>query len=295
MTFAKRFINLRFELGSGDFGADGFDAVDLTGLRVSASIQRTGGLSYSVANLQVYGASRNIMNHLTTLGQTWPDQRKNQVTVTAGDEESGASVAFSGQINEAYLDMAGAPDGVFIVTAFTGLLDALRPLPPSSFPGSAAASVIVSGLAQQMGYSFENSGVTTQLANPYFAGTGRQQLEAVARAGDFNFFVDDVASPPVLAIWPKEGSRGGEIPLIGPDTGLVGYPAYMQNALKFTCLYSPNIVFGGKVQIDSSLDPAKGVWQTYDIGHDLESETPDGKWFTNVKCLIFGSEAPLGR
>lgn len=286
MTLARRHIDLKFQLGQGSFGDGGFDTVEVTGLRVSATISKTGGVSLSSLNLRAYGLDLSTMNQLSTLGKPLIYGRKNIVSVTAGDDVTGMALIFSGIMQEAWVDAQGAPDVAFLVTAYTGQLDSLRPLPPSSFPGSADAATIVSGLATQMGYGFENSGVTVQLANPYFPGTGRQQLETVARAGDFNFFVDDVTN--VVAIWPRDGARDGAAILVSPDTGLVGYPAHTQDGINVTTVFNPNIVYGRALKVESALIPSSGIWKPYAVTHDLESETPGGKWFTQAACTVLG-------
>lgn len=289
MTFARRQIDVRFQLGEGAFGESGFDTVDVTGLRVSASIVKAGGVSMSYLQMRVYGLDLSTMNRLSTLGKPLVDGRNNTVTVTAGDDVSGKAIVFSGIINNAWTDGRAAPEMMFNVEAFTGLLDSYRPLPPTSFPGSADAAVIVAGLAAQMGYAFENGGVNVQLANPYFAGTGRAQLESVARAGNFNFFVDDtLGAVPTLAIWPKDGVRNGLTPLVSAETGMIGYPAHTQNGISVTTVYNPNIVFGRQIEIRSSLTPAQGQWAVYSVRHELESETPGGQWTTTAECTVLG-------
>jgi hypothetical protein len=286
VTLPKRAIDVSFTLGTGSFGSGAGDTVNITGLRVAATIHKAGGVSLTSCDLRVYGMDMSQMNALSTLGKPLLSGRKNTVTVTAGDDLNGKAVAFSGIIQEAWVDANNAPEVVFIVQAFTGLIDRLKPLPPSSFSGTADAATIVSGLANQMGYAFENNGVKVQLVNPYLWGTGRQQLEKVARAGNFNFFIDDAKN--TLAIWPKTGSRGGAVPSLTPTTGLVGYPQFQQNGLLVQCLFNPSIVFGGNVQIQSSLTPACGTWTVFDVIHDLESETPGGKWFTQAQCSVLG-------
>lgn len=285
MTYLRRAIDVKFRLGTGSFGESGANTVEVKGLRVSARIQKNGGVSLSQLSMKVYGLSLSTMNQLSTLGKPLIDGRNNLVGVSAGDA-NGKAVAFQGTIYEAWVDPNAAPEVCLIVNAYTGLLDALRPLPPSSFQGQADAAVIVAGLAQQMGYGFENSGVNVQLANPYFPGTGKQQLEAVARAGDFNFFIDDVLN--VVAIWPMDAARNGEIPLISPETGMVGYPTHTENGIILTSLYNPAIVFGRDLQVESELTPATGRWTVFGVAHDLESETVGGKWFTQAQCTVLG-------
>lgn len=287
MSFSRRHIDLTFRLGQGNFGDGGFNTVKLSGLRATATISKAGGVSMTGLNLSVYGMPLDLMNQLSTLGKPLVDGRNNTVTVEAGSDDTGMAVVFIGTIFQAWADLQNAPDGVFTVEAHTGLLDALRPLAPTSFNGAADAATILSGLAQQMGYSFENTGVSTQLSYPYFSGSGRDQAMACAEAGNFNILFDNTT----LAIWPKGGARGGASVLISPDTGMVGYPTWTANGLVLTTLFNPSIAFGGTVQVDSSITPAKGQWTVFKVDHDLQSETPNGRWFTRLEATVLGHTA----
>lgn len=290
--FFRRSIDLKFEIGTGRLGQSGTDVITVIGLRVTADIQRSAGASWSTASIRAYGVPLAVMNKLTTLGQLYPDIRQNRVTVTAGDENSGKAVVFSGIITEAFADFGGMPDVAFTVNAHTGIIDNLKPLPPTSFPEGADAATMAQSIATQMGYELENVGVQVRLPASYFPGTGRQQIEALGRAGRFETFVDDTAVPPRVVMIARGGIRNGTIPLISPATGLVGYPAYVQGAIAFRTIYNPNIRFRGNVQLETSLAPANGQWNVYEISHTLESEVPDGKWQSDIRCVAFGRETP---
>ncbi len=299
MTFARRIIDVRFHLGKGSFGEDGADTVDLKGLRCAATITKSGGVSMTELNLRIWGAPLSTMNALTILGKPITHGRNNTVIISAGDEVNGVAVVFAGLITEAWVDPRAAPQVSFVVTAHTGYLDALKPVPATSYNGSVSAATIVAGIAAQMttpgidpnsdgkavvGLAFENGGVDVQLRDVYLAGTLLDQLQSIARAGNFNAIIDNGT----VAIWPADGTRGGEIPLISPSTGMVGYPVYTQNGISVTTLFNPAIIFGGKVKVETDLTPAAGLWSPYAVSHELASETPGGPWFTRLECNLFG-------
>lgn len=299
MSFSKRHITLRFKLAQGAFDQNDNDSFEVAGLRVSATITKAGGASQSNLSLRVFGLPLSVMNKLTILGKPLVDGRSNTVSVLAGSDASGQAAVFEGTISEAWVDAGGAPAVSFMVAAFSGIVPALKPIAPTSYKGPIDAALAASALAQENGYSFENSGVQVTLRSPYYPGTMLSQLEAMAQEGDFNYILDDNAVSPggiatgkTLAIWPKDGSRNGDIPLIAPDTGLVGYPTRTENGILVRTLFNPNLVFGGQIQVESSLTPANGKWSIFRIEHELESETPGGKWFTSAECSIFGQGVP---
>lgn len=289
MSYVRRLINVTFALGTGDFGNGGFNTLTFEGLRITAEITKSGGVSMSSAALRIFGMSLADMNQVSTLGKPLVGVRNNRVTVQAGDDQTGVATVFIGTIQEAWVDMGDSANPALVVQAFSGLEDQLKPVVPKSFTGSASVSVIMAGLAQDMGLAFEDSGVDVVLQRPYFPGTARMQAEACAKAAGINWTIDEGT----LAIWPAGSSRGGQIPLISPGTGLVGYPAHTQNGVVITTLFNPSITFGGRVQLESLLTPANGTWTVFAVSHTLESEMPDGDWFTRLECTVL-EFLPLG-
>lgn len=205
----------------------------------------------------------------------------NTIKILAGDDEHGMALVYGGTVSNAWPDFAGAPDVAFCVSAFGALDVAMMSIPPGSYSGGADVATIMGNLAKQMGKQFENGGVSVQLDNPYFPGSAYEQAERCAKAADINLTLDDGT----LAIWPKGSSRGGLIPLISPETGMVGYPVPNQIGVDVRTLFNPSVRMGGLVEIKSSLTPACGKWQVSALYHDLESETPNGQWFSRLSCL----------
>jgi hypothetical protein len=72
---------------------------------------------------------------------------------------------------------------------------------------------------------------------------------------------------------------------------MVGYPRFTEQAIAFDTLFNPAIGFGGSVQVQSLLTPACGKWTVYQMSYHLQSETPNGAWFTHVECTVFGSNS----
>lgn len=308
MTLGPRKINLVFSLGTGSFGDDGADTVEISGLRTSATIVETGGVGMTELQLRVWGMPLDTMRKLTVLNKlAYSEERNNTVIVKAGDEGSGTSVAFYGTIKEAWADASNAPDVEFVVSAFAGGAAAVRPVQPVSFNGPVEASVFFAAMAAQITeggqsspYRLENSGVVGTLESPYFPGTALDQIRAAAQAIKCEALLD--VNKRVLAIWPYGESRGGAAVDVSAATGLVGYPQFTQNGIAFTTLYNNNLGFGQRVKITSQLDAegiaqdlgnANGEWSVAAVQHTLEAERPGGQWFTRVECNLFGTAAPV--
>ncbi len=304
MAFTKRRITLTITLGADQatkdgtlatFDASGSDTVTLEGLRVSASIALPGGVSMSRADLRVYGMPLEVMNKLTILGAptAWVGAR-NTVTIEAGDDDAGMAVCFVGAINEAWVDASSPPDVSFIISAVTGLVDQMRPVTPTSFKGSVDVATMLSGIAGKMfpPLALQNDGVQVVLRDPYYPGTYMQQIQEICRAASCNYIVENNQR---LAIWPKDGKRGGLVPKLSKDSGMVGYPMHTQQGIQITTLFNPTITYGGEIEVESTLTPAAGAWIVFSMTHEIESETPGGQWFTQMDCNLFGKPTAIGR
>lgn len=292
MTFVRRAITLVFRLGLGSYGDSGTNTVTVDGLRVQAQIDKVVGPGMGTLNMRVYGLTPDIMNSLCALNQGAETIKSNSITVLAGDYGTVLSTVFQGQITVGQQNLNGAPETSMLVVAMAGGLGAVQSTPPVSYPGGADAGVMMQNIAQVAGWHFENYGVNVQLSTPYLIGSPMDQARAVAAAGRFNFTVDDGTFDKIqtLVMWPNNGSRGGQIPLISKDTGMIGYPDYSTslNGLNISTTFNPFIHVGGQVQIKSDLLVANGIFTTYDISHTLESETPGGQWMTRFGASTQG-------
>lgn len=282
--FVKRKINLRFTLDAqaGTFTESGSNTVDITGLRVHCSIVNNQSTTLDQCDLEIYGMPLGIMNRLTILQNAYTRGIDNQVEVTAGDGDNMALI-FSGQIFQAWADFSGQPEAVFQLSALSSLGSSYASVTPTSFKGSVDAATVASSIAGQLTppLTLHNSGVTAQLNNPYLPGDAMHQLRALAEQADFEWSMDEVG---VLSIWPRGQGRDTAQVLISPATGLVGFPSYNDKGVMLTTLYNPSVRVNGPIQVESASTPANGTWYPFHVQHDLESEVPDGRWFTHLEC-----------
>lgn len=292
MTFERRRIDLKFQLGTGSFGNDGNDTVDFKGLRCSVTINVTGGMQMASADIRVFGMPLEVMHKLTILNTlNYTQGRFNTVAISAGTSDK-VALCFTGGISEAWIDAKGQPDVAFHVAAHAGLIDTLKPVDPTSFKGSVDVATVLTGIAAKMTPPriFEGNGVSIQIADPYLPGTAADQIKAIVRAAKITV-VDDGQT---LAIYPDNGNRSslGAVD-ISPETGLVGYPAFSQNSIDAMMLFNAAVQCGMQANMKSQLPTATGKFNIYKLSHTLDSEIPDGPWFTNVAMNVPGQEAPI--
>ncbi|PVX61230.1 baseplate hub protein [Paraburkholderia unamae] len=279
MAFTRKKIELTISLGTGQFGDTGANTVTLTGLRTRAEIQQFGGDAMPQVQLLIYGLPASMINQLTAIGPVNSAvMYQNSVLIAAGDEGSALTTIYDGTIWQAWGDFNQTPDSALNIAAVGGLAASLKPVGATSFPGSADVGTIMQQLAFLAEVGFVNNGVSVQLSNPYFPGTALAQIRECAQAANINYTIENG----VLQIWPKGSARNADIPTISPQSGLIGYPAFCSNGLMLTTVFNPAVVIGGVIQVQSSITAATGKWIVTQIAHSLESEMPDGQWFTHI-------------
>lgn len=275
MAFVQRLLQFTFALGEGTFGGGGSNQITVSGLRASVKVARSGGPAMGTLDAVIYGMTDSQMNSLTTLGLIATTHRRNSVTVQAGDSGSALAVVFTGTIRDAWGDYNSQPEVGFRVMAQTGFIEALEPVPPTSVKGNADVAALLSGLAAQMNISFENNGVSISLSNPYLSGSPRVQARQIVEQAGIEWNGMDNG---VLAIWNPGDSRGGSAALVSINTGMIGYPSFTSQGIRIRSVFNPSIGFGQKIQVQSSLPKANGVWKVCDLDYELDTLTPNGKW-----------------
>lgn len=274
----KKTIRFVITLGTGKFGSSDNDTITLQGFRASADIDKAGGMMMGTLRAKIYGVKQADMNSVTTLQWKPGTLIPNTVEVFAIDGAA-ETLVFAGNIVNAWADYQSMPDVFLHIQAQAAFFNALKPIPPRSFKGRVDVPSVMAQIARDLGYTFENNGVTTQLVDVYLPNTGMEQAKDLCRAAGCDMYLDDK----VLAITPPNVPRKVIIPKISPASGLIGYPTFDGVGVNFQTLFNPAITFGGSIQLETDVQQAAGEWVVTSVGHRLESEKPGGAWFSTVR------------
>jgi hypothetical protein len=167
----------------------------------------------------------------------------------------------------------------------------LQAVSPTSYQGSVDVATAMSQLAGQMGYTFENNGVSgVTLSNPYLSGTAIDQANALAQAAGIWWGIDNG----VLFIAPAYTARtaGKVIPQIGPTSGLIGYPTFDGAGITLQSLFNPSVKFMGLIQLVTSVPRAAGQWIATTVSYKLQSQVIGGVWFMTIRGNFAGISSP---
>jgi hypothetical protein len=296
-SYTVKNLRVTFTLTNSNAVFPGTNAnqLQVSGLRISVTVKGAGLPAFPEASIRIYGMAQQDMNALAIVPVQGgkPEYTFNTVQIEA-DSGNGYSFIFSGQIYQAGPDYSGAPDVCLFVHAQSAGFDQLTPANPTSYPGTANVADIVNNIASKMSMAFENDGVTGTLTNAYYSGTLTNQLRKVCK--DAGIYAS-IENQNLLVISPAGVARTN-VPswVLSPTSGLVGYPEVLGNGyLNARSIFNPAFRQNGPITIQGSdvvIDPslpktlntlADGNWIIGPLTHILESNKPQGQWFTDMK------------
>jgi len=284
--FVKRYLTFIIGLGTGQMG-DGTPGkfYTLRDHRASVSIQMFGGETQGQANVKIFGVALDLMNTLTTIGPIMMQVRaRNSLQILAGTDPEALTTIYNGTIQTAFADFNAAPEVTLEIMATAASVAAMTPAQPSAYSGVVTVDTIMRTIANKLGYAYENVDVDNVLINPTYNGAYLDQIKACAYAADIDYSTDNLT----LAIKKRFSSFSGTPPIISPATGMVGYPMFSSNGMLVKSLFLPTIKLGGQIQVkDSQIIAANGNWIVNGVTHELDSLTPNGKWFTT--CGVYSN------
>lgn len=303
-SFVERKINVQIAL-DGDTFEGSSNVIDLSGLRVQATIQSYSGSIGSFASqmqMRISGMKNADMAKLSTLGFSSATYTKNFIKVAAGDDVNGMAYVFSGGIVCGNVDYNSMPDvGIEIVASALANFQ-YNPIAANSWKGDQNVAAMLQSIALSAGMKFQDGGVTAVLSNHAVGGTATEQIEDICTASGTQHQIKDGT----LSIWPASSYQRSVIALdVGPDTGMVGYPRYIMSGIEVTSLFLPTAEVGQQINVKSSTPApaanaphpfggapagANGSFYCFGVTHDLASQTLGGPWFTTLQLSDFPNQ-----
>lgn len=265
------------------FDKEGNNTIVFEGLRVIAQIQSGNGSVSPFAKIQIFNLNLNAINQLTKI--KWNTDREGNFNFVKLEANINGeySTVYEGTIHFAYPNFGSVPDVVLTIDSSIAMNHQINAVAPTSYKGEVDVAQAINALCQQMGMRFENNGVNAKVSNPYLPQTALEQVRALCTATNTSLYMD----LNTIAITPQGKAREVQIPVISPQSGLIGYPTpLMQGGVTFSCLYDPLLKFGGLVEIQNSLiEAANGRWLIQGLSLSLESGVPNGKWQADIQAF----------
>ena len=307
---------LNYHTGQLELSEAAGQTISLQGHRITANINDAGQVQAVSAQLQIYNVNQTLMRSLCGFGSmgifnfsansaddlaasvnvpTLYIFRSTQTYQTAGKTTAGkadlkSNLIYKGSLFNVSAQMRGAPDPFITIESYTLGAARLQQAQAMSYKGAVPATTLAQTIANIMGLSFENNGVSTILENPYFAGDAATQLRDLAEQALFNFST----SNGTLSIWPVSSYRtpAGSTPVINSSNGLLDYPEFNGVGVTFRTIYMPSIRFGDLIKLESIVPNVTGYYTVTNVSHHLSQQLPGGPWESQIQATFMRN--PIG-
>jgi hypothetical protein len=273
------------------FAGTNNNVLTLDEFRMSATLTAAGNWT-NFLDLTIFGVRQQDMNALTVLwaGPDFTAVNSRASVALESNDGGGWFQVFQGQFQQAQPNYQEVPDANITIYAAAGFGQQIASAPPSSYTGGASVATIAQSLASQMGFNFENNGVSAQLHTPYFPGTLMDQFRQLCDHANIDYYFD---ANETLIICPKNQGRIGKTTIpVSPQSGMVGYPTVQQYGVNVKVLFLPQLALGNPIDIQSDIPGANGKWFPQRMVAQLESWKPGGQWFASLDCYPFSAATP---
>ena len=273
------------------FAGQSGNTITIQGLRVAVYIDNAGGAMMGTLRAQIFGVTASDMNSLTStlwdtlvLGSSGASFAFNAIQVFAVDGTQ-ETLVYNGVILNCWGVYTSMPEVYLMIEAQIGYAQLIQSSNPISISADTDVATVMQQIAAGMGFQFENNGVNIAVPKgTYLGSTLMEQARTLMQMFKFWMYIDST-SPNTLAIAPYGVARSALAPLVSPETGLIGYPVFNSTGVNFETLFNPGIVFGGPVEMESSIIKANGAWTVTSMSHQLSSQMPGGPWKTIVNAV----------
>ncbi|EKD9930516.1 hypothetical protein OS580_001463 [Escherichia coli] len=267
-TLSFDFIN-----NKGAFDQAGNNRITVKNARATVSLSSVVANANAVAEITLYGLGRERLADLSyrACGLNSPE---NEISVEVYADNS---VVFSGVLTSSVANMNDQPDSSLMIAAYAGGDLQNKAQKPFSAQGGQPLTDVLAVICQAAGYRAECSdmdGLMTS-GSPHYDGSAYDQIFTVCRDYGIAYCINPGRN---IRFWPRNNKKDDVVPLVSSDNGLIGWPIFSNGGVMFQTKYSPLLVTGRYVQLETNLPHASGQYQLSTVRHELSSWTPNGPW-----------------
>lgn len=253
------------------FGAPGDEnkALDFSEFKVRFEIRRGDLQTPNSADVRIFNVSDATANKIRS--------EFTRIVIQAG-YEGNFGLIFDGTIKQVRRGRIDAKDSYVDITAADGDAAYNYSTMALSLAAGATPKDAVSEFLRSMAQHGVTQGYVPDLSTNgaergrVFYGMTRDELREWAEVQDVLWSIQDGK----LTMIPKTSYIPGEIPVISPQTGLVGVPEQTQNGIEMRVLLNPSLKIGQAVKLDSTVN-------LYRYGLDVQSQASNTLLSTGIK------------
>lgn len=238
-------------------------------LDILARGQKTANPLQNTCEVTISNLSRDTRNYLLT--ETSPfnkNRRPKRLIVEAGRASTGTTRLFYGEIVSA--SPSQPPDIGLTLKAQTGAYAKGKVMSRSGAAKQTLRS-LSQGVASDLGVSLDFQATDKQIANYAFSGAALRQVDALAKAGGVDVFVDDET----LVVKNRATPLAGRVRTLSKDSGMIGQPEVTEHGVRVQFLMDTVTAVGGGLELSSGLNPAvNGLYSIFALEFEVANRQP---------------------
>lgn len=236
------------------------------GLDITAKGSKTANPLQNTCDVTISNLSRDTRNYILTETSPFNKNKTPKILIVeAGRDSTGVARLFIGEIVSA--SPTQPPDIGLTIKAQTGAFSKGQ-LVARSGASQQSLSSLAKMVAADLGLTLDFEATDKQISNYSFSGAKLRQVDALAKAGGVDVYVDDET----LVVKNRGAALANRIRLLSLDNGMIGIPEVTEHGVKVTYLLDATSVLGGSLEITSKLNPAlNGAYTIYKLDFDVAS------------------------
>lgn len=282
--------------------ADG-TGLDLSALHFRFNVRRADLQTPNTCDVRVYNVSNDTANRI--------QKEFTRIILQAGYENGSYGVIFDGNVKQVRRGRENATDTYLELLAADGDEAYNFATVSTTVAAGSTPAAHFSVLQSIMGdYGVQPGYIPQELTGPRLPrgkvmyGMCRDYMRVAAATLSATWSIQNGR----LEIIPLTGYRPFEAVVLTAKTGLIGMPEQIQDGIKAKCLLNPNLIIGGKVQIDNkSVQQARidmaytainffpqiaddGFYRLLTVDHS--GDTRGNDWYSDLICLGLDDTVP---
>lgn len=278
MTYQTRKISVTISLESGSFTNNKSDnTLVISDAKIIASQSINGGTSGYTMSASIYGLSSDQMAKISGSGFKYNSPPKNVIRIKID-----SVIFFEGIIFWARPDYSQSPDVPLEIQAYAQPLTFNNPVTDTSIESSVHLKTLLSTVGKKVGMTVGRCDADITFSGINLKGSVSDQLEQI-RDAVRDHGVSIVSDLATLSAHKDGYALGEDIIELSPDSGLIGYPSFMEFGLFCTAIYNPKYMLGSAVRLVTSIPDASGDYViNYQSSHQVSSWVDNGPFFSTL-------------
>lgn len=249
---------------------------------------RQGGNQFGNVKVDIYGVPLDAMNQIARLWlESLTPQNSDKLTVDVWDGEDFIPF-FQGVITWSAVDASGMPQVKLTVEANAAMALMNMSASPYSNAGPVKLEDTLTAIAALADFQLDYSETAPQymLTDVRVTGAPLEQIRKImAQFKDLTWFINLQR----LVVRKVNAPFSADAVRVAADTGLQGFPVYSTSGLQLVTVFNPRLRPGVALDVQTPFDFVNRTqWVTAVLQHQLDVNTPGGRWDSAIAANSYG-------